>query len=61
MKRVKIALLFECECGHRQPLDFYDHKTVHFVAGYTNESGTAWPSELEITCPVCGGTDDTTF
>jgi len=56
-KYVKIALSWACECGH----SFFDHKTTHFVSAYTNDSGTSWPAELEITCPACGGTDERTF
>jgi len=58
---VKITLTWICECGYSQLLDWYDHKTVSFRPAYTSESGTGWPSELEITCPACGGVDELVF
>lgn len=55
-KDVKIKLLYQCECGHTEPL-VWDFPDVRFIPAYTNDSGTSWPSELEIKCKGCGGID----
>lgn len=52
-----IALFIECPCGYRGEVK--DIGSDFRVTGsYTNESGTSWPGEIEITCPSCGGVDD---
>lgn len=53
-KAVTITLHFQCECGHTEKINWHS-PYVTFLPAYTNDSGTSWPSELEITCPLCGG------
>jgi hypothetical protein len=53
-KYATIEFWFHCECGHQEKIDWVK-PDVRFIPAYTNDSGTSWPSELEITCPACGG------
>lgn len=56
-KYVRIALLIKCECGHQTDAVENYGGNLRITPGYTTESGTSWPGEIEITCPGCGGLD----
>jgi hypothetical protein len=56
-KIVTIKLFYECECGHKEELTWAT-SGVRYTPAYTNESGTSWSAELEITCQGCKGHAD---
>ena len=56
-KRVQITLSLQCACGHREDVPDYGD-AMRVTPGYTNDSGTSWPGEIELRCRACGGVDD---
>lgn len=56
-KRVRIELFIKCECGHTESVPDYGD-VMRVTPGWSSESGTDWPGEIELVCRVCKGIDD---